>query len=128
MRRLRFAALVMVLLFGADRAAAASGARCELKGNFDGAPVPGAAATGLVRIGAPIALDLFGANPTHKVLISLTSTTTGAGLSVSLGDVQGNAELFLETGLGATLLTMTVDGAYGDRKIDGLSLLCIATP
>lgn len=128
MQRMRFAALVMALLFGADRAAAASSARCELKGNFDGAAVPGAAAVGTVRVGSPLALNLFGANATHKALINLTSTATGASLSVSLGDAHGKSELFLETGLGATALTMTVDGAYGDRKIDDISLLCIATP
>ncbi|KPH79397.1 hypothetical protein AE618_19160 [Bosea vaviloviae] len=128
MRRLRFAVIVMALLSGADGGAAASGAQCELKGSFDGTPVPGAAAVGTVRTGSPLGLDPFGANATHKVLISLTSTTTGTSLSVSLGDVQGKSELFLETGLGATTLTKTVDGDYGGRKIIDMSLLCIAAP
>lgn len=128
MRPLEFAALVIALLFGANQAAAASSARCELKGMFGGAPVPGAAAAGTVRVGSPLALNLFGAKATHKVLITLTSTAIGSSLSVSLGDVHGKSELFLETGLGATTLSMTVDGAFGDRKIDDMSLLCIATP
>lgn len=128
MRRIGFAALAIAFLFGADQAAAASSARCELTGRFEGAPVPGATAVGTVRIGSPLALDLFGPHATHEVLINLTSTATGTSLSVSLGEVQGKFHLFLETGLGATLLSMTVDGAYQDLKINDISLLCIATP
>ncbi|WP_296574641.1 hypothetical protein [Phreatobacter sp.] len=128
MRRTGFAALAIAFLFGADQVAAASSARCELTGRFDGAPVPGATAVGTVRIDSPLALDLFGPNATHEVVINLTSTATGTSLSVSLGEVRGKFHLLLETRLGATLLSMTVDSAYQDRKINDVSLICTAAP
>jgi len=74
MRLLMFAAAANKIFFSAGHVAAASGARCEVKGSFDGADVPGAVASGEVNAGSQLALDLFSANPTHKLLIALTPT------------------------------------------------------
>jgi hypothetical protein len=122
-----FAAAASSIFFAAGPVAAVPGARCELKGSFNGADVPGAVASGKVNAGSQLALDLFGANPTHKVLITLTPTATGASLAVSLSDVKAESDLFLETTLGNTVLSLTVRGAFGDRKVDDVSLLCVAT-
>jgi hypothetical protein len=122
-----FAAAAATMFFAADHAAAASGARCEVKGSFNGAAVPGAVASGKVSAGSQLALDLFGANPTHKLLITLTPTATGASLAVSLSDVKAESDLFLETTLGTTVLSLTVRGAFGDRRVDDVSLLCVST-
>jgi hypothetical protein len=127
MRLPTFAAAATTIFFASGHVAAASGARCEVKGSFDGAAVPGAVASGEVRAGSQLALDLFGANPTHKLLITLTPTTTGASLAVSLSDVKARSDLYLETTLGTTVLGLTVDGAFGDRKVDDVSLFCVST-
>jgi hypothetical protein len=127
MRVPMFAAAAVTICFAAGDVAAASGARCEVKGSFDGVAVPGAVASGVVSAGSKLALDLFGANPTHRVLITLTPTATRASLSVSLSDVKAKSDLFLETTLGTTVLSLTVDGAFGDRKVDDVSLLCVST-
>lgn len=108
-------------------AAAASGARCEVKGSFDGADVPGAVVSGELGVGSRLALDLFGATPTHELLITLAPTATGASLAVSLRDVRAETDLFLETTLGTTVLALTVDGSFGDVKVDDVSLLCVST-
>ena len=122
-----FVAAATTIFFAAGHVAAASGARCEVKGSFNGADVPGAVASGKVSAGSQLALDLFGANPTHKLLITLTPTATGASLAVSLSDVKAGSDLFLETTLGTTVLSLTVRGAFGDRKVDDVSLLCVST-
>ena len=123
-----FAAAASTIFFAAGHVAAAPGARCEVKGSFNGAAVPGAVASGKVSAGSQLALDLFGANPTHKVLITLTPTATGASLAVSLSDAKAELDLFLETTLGTTVLSLTVRGAFGDRKVDDVSVFCVATP
>lgn len=128
MRLQLFAAAASSILFAAGPVAAAPGARCDAKGSFNGADVPGAAASGKVSAGSQLALDLFGANPTHKLLITLTPTAAGASLAVSLSDVKAESDLFLETTLGNTVLSLTVRGAFGDRKVDDVTLLCVATP
>ena len=122
-----FAAAASSIFFAAGHVAAAPGARCEVKGSFNGAGVPGAVASGKVSAGSQLALDLFGATPTHKMLITLTPTAAGASLAVSLSDVKAESDLFLETTLGATTLSLTVRGDFGDRKVDDVSLLCVAT-
>jgi len=122
-----FVAAATTIFFAAGHVAAASGARCEVKGSFNGAAVPGAVASGKVSAGSQLALDLYGANPTHKLLITLTPTATGASLAVSLSDVKAGSDLFLETTLGTTVLSLTVRGAFGDRKVDDVSLLCVST-
>lgn len=126
--RLPMFAAAATMCFAVAHAAAASGARCEVKGSFEGVDVPGAVASGRVSAGSSLALDLFGANPTHKLLISVTPAATRASLSVSLSDVKARSDLFLETTLGATVLSLTIDGAFGDRKVDDVSLLCVSTP
>jgi hypothetical protein len=122
-----FAAAATTIFFAAGHVAAASGARCEVKGSFNGVDVPGAVASGKVSAGSQLTLDLFGANPTHKLLITLTPTATGASLAVSLSDVRAESDLFLETTLGTTVLSLTVRGAFGDRKVDDVSLYCVST-
>jgi len=124
MRLPTFAAAAATFL-AAGHAAGAS-ARCEAKGSFDGADVPGATALGEVSEGSRLALDLFGANPTHELLVTLTPTATGVSLAVSLSDVRAESDLFLETTLGATVLSLTVDGAFGDSKVDSISLICVS--
>ena len=123
-----FAAAASTIFFAAGHVAAAPGARCEVKGSFNGAAVPGAVASGKVSAGSQLALDLFGAKPTHKVLITLTPTATGASLAVSLSDAKAESDLFLETTLGTTVLSLTVRGAFGDRKVDDVSVFCVSTP
>jgi hypothetical protein len=123
-----FAAAASSIFFAAGPVAAGPGARCELKGSFNGAAVPGAVASGKVSAGSQLALDLFGPNPTHKLLITLTPTATGASLAVSLSDVKAESDLFLETTLGTTVLSLAVRGAFEDRKVDDVSLLCVSTP
>lgn len=127
MRFSMLAAAATTICFAAGHVAAASGARCEVKGSFDGADVPGAVVSGEVGVGSQLALDLFGATPTHELLITLTPTATGASLAVSLRDVKAETDLFLETTLGTTILGLTVDGSFGDVKLDDVSLLCVST-
>jgi hypothetical protein len=97
------------------------------EGSFDGAEVPGAVASGKISAGSQLALDLFGANPTHELLITLTPTATGASLSVSLSDVKAESDLFLETTLGVTVVSLAVDGGFEDGKVDDVSLFCVST-
>jgi hypothetical protein len=122
-----FVAAAATMCFAVGPVAAASGAKCEAKGSFNGVAVPGAVASGEVRAGSKLALDLFGAKPTHQLLITLTPTATRASLSVSLSDVKAKSDLFLETTLGTTVLSLTVDGTFGDKKVDDISLLCVST-
>ena len=59
--------------------------------------------------------------------MALTSTAAGTSLAVSLSDIKAESDLFLETTLGTTVLSLTVRGTFGDRKVDDVSLLCVAT-
>jgi len=103
MRQFMLAAAAATICLATGQVAAASGARCEVKGSFDGAGVPGAVASGKVSEGSQLALNLFGANPTHELLITLTPNAIGASLSVVLRDVKPEADIFLETTLGSTV-------------------------
>ena len=116
MRQPMLAVAAATTCLATGHVAAASGARCEVKGSFDGADVPGAVASGKVSEGSQLAMNLFGANPTHELLITLTPNVTGASLSVILRDVKPEADTFLETTLGSTVLSLTVDATLGDRK------------
>lgn len=127
MRFPMFAIVAATIFLTISHAAAASGAKCEVKGSFDGVDVAGAVASGEVHAGSQLALDLFGANPTHELLITLTPTATGADLAISLSDTKAESDLFLQTTLGATVLSLTVDGAFGDLKVDDVSLFCLST-
>lgn len=124
MRRLATLLAAAALSACAFHAAAATRATCEMKGSFDGADVPGAVASGEVEIGKQLYLDPFGDEPTYEVMITLTPAGTGATVAVTINALDLSFDLFLETTLGATVLSFSVDGGFDGRKLDSLSLLC----